>query len=240
MNLRALLLSAGLGTRLRPLTLKTPKCLVKIAGKPLLEIWLEQLEELQCEEVIINTHYLANQVEEFLLRRQGSLRIKIKYEPELLGTAGTLIANRNFFQDSTGLLLHSDNLTTTALKEFLKAHRNKPKDCLLTMMTFKTSNPSNCGIVKTDERAVLQEFYEKVPNPPGNIANSAIYLFDTPFIQWLERQNHNISDFSTEIIPKLIGKIYTWQTNDFFMDIGTPQALAEAQNAMSSNLGDKR
>ena len=67
--LRALLLAAGLGTRLRPITLQTPKCLVPVAGEPLLGRWLQQLEAAGCEAVLINTHYLADQVEAFLQQR---------------------------------------------------------------------------------------------------------------------------------------------------------------------------
>ena len=64
--IRALLLAAGLGTRLRPLTNHTPKCLVPIAGRPLLAQWLEQLESISCQAAIVNTHYLADQVVAFL------------------------------------------------------------------------------------------------------------------------------------------------------------------------------
>jgi len=108
--LRALLLAAGLGTRLRPITLHTPKCLVPVAGEPLLGRWLRQLEAAGCEAVLINTHYLADQVEAFLQQRPaGPMGVHTIHEPELLGTAGTLLSNRAFFEDSTGLLIHADN-----------------------------------------------------------------------------------------------------------------------------------
>ena len=65
-KIKALLLAAGYGTRLRPLTLKTPKCLVEVNGRPLLSYWLEKLEKIGCDEVLINTHYLSNKVIKFL------------------------------------------------------------------------------------------------------------------------------------------------------------------------------
>ena len=89
-KIKALLLSAGFGKRLRPLTLNTPKCLVDINGEPLLVKWLKKLEKIGCEEVIINTHYLASQVEDVIKEwDQTRLRVEIIYEQELLGTAGT-------------------------------------------------------------------------------------------------------------------------------------------------------
>ena len=107
---RALLLAAGFGTRLRPITLHTPKCLVPIGGEPLLGRWLRKLERAGCESVLINTHYLAKEVEAFLQGRQSSaMSIRTAHEPELLGTAGTLLANQGFFKDATGLLIHADN-----------------------------------------------------------------------------------------------------------------------------------
>ena len=91
-KIKALLLAAGYGTRLRPLTLNVPKCLVEINGEPLLSNWLYKLENLGCEEVLINTHYLSEKVVEFLEKfNSQKLKINISHEKEILGTAGTLI-----------------------------------------------------------------------------------------------------------------------------------------------------
>ena len=164
MNLpiRCLLLAAGLGTRLRPITNDHPKCLVTVGGKPVLEWWLKHLELIKCEKVIINTHYHADKVSDFLKNyNQAQLQVIEKYESKLLGTAGTLVANADFFQESTGILIHADNATDTDLNQLIKAHRNRPKCCILTMLTFTTDEPQNCGIVETDSDGVVQHFYEK-------------------------------------------------------------------------------
>ena len=174
--IRALLLSAGLGTRLRPITLTTPKCLVPIGNRPLLEHWLTNLESCSCSKVLINTHYLAEKVEKFLNQRPKSrMSIHRTFEPELLGTAGTLIANKDFFNDSTCLLIHADNATNFDLNELVQAHYQRPKGCLLTMLTFNSRNPEGCGIVEVDMQGIVTSFHEKVQNPPGNRAN-AIYV----------------------------------------------------------------
>ncbi len=232
MNLpiRALLLAAGLGTRLRPLTNHTPKCLVPIAGRPLLAQWLEQLESISCQAAIVNTHYLADQVVAFLNKRPPSdMAVQQVYEPELLGTAGTLLANKSFFTGCTGILIHADNATDTDLRCLIKAHRERPSHCLLTMLTFSAKNPSQCGIVETDSNGVVQSFHEKVSNPPCNQANGAVYVFDKELINKLVGLGAGISDFSTQVLPELVGRIQTWHTNDRYLDIGTPDSLIEAQ-----------
>lgn len=245
--LRALLLAAGLGTRLRPITEHTPKCLVTIGGQPLLGRWLRQLETAGCEAVLVNTHHLAQQVENFLLgwrqaqeagSRSAGMTVISVHEPELLGTAGTLLANRQFFAGATGLLIHADNAMADDFSGLLAAHRQRPAECLLTMLTFRTDQPRSCGIVATDPRGVVTAFHEKVADPPGNHANGALYGFDPDFLEVVGAMDPRPSDFSTEVIPTLMGRIQTWQTHSPYLDIGTPAALEAAQGLIAPLRGD--
>jgi mannose-1-phosphate guanylyltransferase len=93
--MKAVILAAGLGTRLRPITSATPKCLVPINGVPLLELWLRDCERAGVEAVLVNTHHLAERVEEFVAARRG-IPVTLAYEPTLLGSAGTIAANWDF------------------------------------------------------------------------------------------------------------------------------------------------
>ena len=232
--LRALLLAAGLGTRLRPLTLHTPKCLVQVDGEPLLGRWLRQLEQLGCEAVLVNTHYLAKQVEAYLQSWQSTrMVVSTVHEPELLGTAGTLLANQAFFDGATGLLIHADNAMEGDLRPFLRAHGESQPCCLLTMLTFTTGTPNSCGIVELDDQQVVQGFHEKVMNPPGNRANGALYAFEPPLLDHLNRMTPIPSDFSTEVIPSCLGRIQTWHTKKAYVDIGTPESLVTAQQLLN-------
>jgi len=229
--LRALLLAAGFGTRLRPLTLDIPKCLVKINDKPILQEWIEKLEKIETQKILINTHYLYEKVNKFIETQNFSkIEIDLFHEEKLLGTAGTLISNYNFFENSIGLLIHSDNFTTFDLNFLIEAHINRPSECLLTMLTFNTENPSSCGIVRIDSNNIVQEFFEKKDNPPGNIANGAVYVFEQDFLDWINKNHKNAFDFSNEIIPKLIGRIYTCHTNETLIDIGNIKSLKEARS----------
>ncbi len=229
-SIRALLLSAGLGTRLRPLTLNTPKCLVKINNKPVLEYWLEKLENISANQILVNTHYLSHKVDLYLEKqKRKDMKILNFYEEKLLGTAGTLIANYDFFSKSLGILIHADNFSDIDLKELVDSHKNRPKSCLLTMLTFNTSNPESCGIVEVDSNNVVQKFYEKHANPPGNIANAAVYIFEEDFLEWLVTNYPKATDFSMDVLPNLLGKIYTFHTNMSYIDIGTQESLNKAR-----------
>ena len=228
------LLAAGLGTRLRPLTFHTPKCLVPIGGEPLLGRWLRQLEQVGCEAVLVNTHYLAEQVEAYLLSwHSPTMTVHTVYEPELLGTAGTLLTHQAFFENASGFLIHADNVMEESLKPFLAAHQNRKEGCLLTMLTFKTDTPSSCGIVEIDEQQIVIGFHEKVMKPPGDRANGAVYAFDPLLLDYLNRMTPSPSDFSNEVIRYLMGRIQTWHTEQTYIDIGTPEALARAQQLLT-------
>ena len=111
--MKAIILAAGLGTRLRPITATTPKCLVPINGVPLLELWLRDCERAGVEAVLVNTHYLAERVAEFVAARRG-VPVTLAYEPTLLGSAGTIAANWNFcgWRGESFLVVYADNLTT--------------------------------------------------------------------------------------------------------------------------------
>ena len=232
-NINALLLAAGYGTRLRPFTLTTPKCLASVGGKPIIENWIEALEETSCNIARINTHYLADKVVEHIDQLNNrNMKIELVHEPELLGTAGTLLANRDLFSNSSGLLIHADNAMKGSLNEFIDAHNKRPDDCALTMLTFKTREPQKCGIVELDSQGRMIAFHEKKQDPPGNIANGAVYAFDASFIreiEKLEKEEGPLKDFSCDVLPRMVGRVATWMTDDIYIDIGSQESLLEAQ-----------
>jgi mannose-1-phosphate guanylyltransferase len=115
----------------------------------------------------------------------------------------------------------------------LGTHHNRQAGCLLTMLTFKTDTPSSCGIVELDYQNIVQGFHEKVVSPPGNRANGALYAFEPMLLEHLNRMAPPPSDFSTEVIPSLMGRIQTWHTDQAYLDIGIPEALAKAQELLN-------
>lgn len=226
--MRVLLLAAGFGTRLRPLTDTVPKCLVPIKGEPLLGLWLQRLSDAGCGPFLLNTHYLAPTVEAFVAASPFSSRVSVVEEKTLLGTAGTLLANLDFFAGEDGMLLHADNYCLADLRAFQQAHRQRPAGTLMTMMVFRTDTPQSCGIVERDARGVVIGFHEKQENPPGNLANGAVYILSAELLAQLPHTHAQASDFSTEVLPTLLGRIHTYETDAPFIDIGTPQTYAWA------------
>lgn len=227
--MKALLLAAGLGTRLRPLTEKVPKCLVPVQGKPLLAYWLELLLADGIDQVLINTHHLAAQVREFRDRSAWRERMTLVHEPELLGTGGTILANRAFFRDEAFLVAHADNLSWFSVTDFLRAHRQRPPPAAMTMMTFETDAPQTCGIVESDGLGLVQAFHEKVAQPPGNRANAAVYIIEPAVVGFLSSLSKPVIDFSTEAIPHFLGRIATFHNSGYHRDIGTPESLRAAE-----------
>jgi mannose-1-phosphate guanylyltransferase len=96
------------------------------------------------------------------------------------------------------------------------------------MMTFKTPTPHTCGIVETDEHGCVRAFHEKVANPPGDIANGAVYIVAPTLLNYLESLNKVFIDFSTDVLPNFLGRVNTFHNNVYHRDIGTIESYALA------------
>jgi mannose-1-phosphate guanylyltransferase len=226
--MRALLLAAGLGTRLRPLTDYVPKCLIPIHGRPLLDYWLELLVIHGISEILVNTHYFAELVSKYIAQSTWTENVTLVFEETLLGTGGTVLANKDFFQNGPLLVAHADNLTIFDPTAFLTAHKNRPAGTELTMMLFETPAPESCGIVELDQQGVVQVFHEKVKHPPGNLANAAVYILEPSVINFMRGFGKIEIDLSTEIVPRYQGQIATFRNNRYHRDIGTVASWIDA------------
>jgi mannose-1-phosphate guanylyltransferase len=225
--MKAFLLAAGLGTRLRPLTDRVPKCLVEIAGKPMLDIWLEALAKAGVDEVLVNTHHLAELVDGHVIRRSGPPRVRLSHEPVLLGSAGTLLANRDFVDgEDMFLVVYADNLTDFDLGALVDAHRSG-RD-VATLSVFHAPRPSECGIVDVRDGRVVG-FVEKPADPPGDLANAGMYAFSPQVLD--EIRGPLPQDIGFHLLPGLVGRAGVVSLGDtFFLDIGTPAALDRARS----------
>jgi mannose-1-phosphate guanylyltransferase len=223
--MKAIILAAGLGTRLRPITSTTPKCLVPINGVPLLELWLRDCERAGIEAVLVNTHHLADRVEEFVAARRG-LPVTLAYEPTLLGSAGTLAANWNFVDgDESFAVVYADNLTTFPLSDLIAFHRTH--DQIASMALFRSPNPSACGVVEMDSAGLVTGFWEKPANPPGNLVNAGLYVFRRQVREFLPREVP--SDVGGALMPALVGHSRGLPISGYFIDIGTLENYQRAQ-----------
>jgi mannose-1-phosphate guanylyltransferase len=222
---KAFLLAAGLGTRLRPLTNDLPKCLVPVAGKPLLAWWIEMMENSGIDEVLINLHYLPEKVENFLKEKETKIRFQIFYEEKLLGSAGTLKANREFIcREKEFFILYADNLTNYNLNDFLAFHRRQKS--IFSMALFHSVNPRACGIAEIDNHNTIINFEEKPENPKSSLANAGLYISGPSILDMIPDRDN--ADIGFDLLPLLSGRMKGWITDDYLIDIGTLENLQKA------------
>ncbi|GBC61920.1 hypothetical protein DENIS_2882 [Desulfonema ishimotonii] len=120
--MKALILAAGLGTRLRPYTDHTPKPLFPVDGRPLLDIWIHRLARAGCEAVMINTHHLGGQIAAHVAAGDWEIPVVIRHEPEILGTGGAIRNGADFWDDRPFLVINADVLSTIDLRAFYDFH----------------------------------------------------------------------------------------------------------------------
>ena len=229
--MKAILLAGGIGSRLRPITDTIPKCLVPIHGQPLLDIWLEQLTAHHIGPFLVNTHYLPEQVEHYIEQSLYRESVTLAHEPQLLGTAGTVWANREWIGDEPFMLVHADNYCLCDFGSFVESHHLKPPDALMTMMTFQTDTPESCGILEMNDAGAVVRMHEKTKHSFGNTANAAVYIIDPGVFTMGDFLCNPPSDFSVEVIPKLLGRIVAWANTGYHEDIGTPETYQKVNSA---------
>jgi len=227
---KVLILAAGLGTRLRPLTERVPKCLVPIAGRPLLAYWFDRLAEagLRLRDVLINTHYLPEQVRAFIadVNREGRFYVRETYEPELLGSAGTVRANREFVCDADDcLIIYADNLSDVHLGDMIHFHRSHGDP--FTIMLFRAPRPRECGIAELDASGRVVAFTEKPHAPGSDLANAGVYVVSADAYRQIADADKK--DLGFDVLPAFVGRMRGWVWPGYHLDVGTPQALQQAQ-----------
>lgn len=229
--MNVILLAAGFGTRLLPLTSVLPKCLMPVHGRPQLEYWLRALDAACAAhdaDVLVNTHYLPGLVREYLAHSPWAGRVRLVHESELLGTGGTLRANP-FASAGPVMLVHADNLCGADLRSFMAAHEVRSPGTAMTMMSFRTDSPQNCGILELDAHGVVRAFHEKATDPPGNLANAAVYIVEPEVTAFIASLGRPVVDFSTEVIPYFLGRIQAWENQGYHRDIGNVGSFLAAQ-----------
>lgn len=242
-KLKAFLLVAGRGERLRPLTDTTPKCLLPIHGTPLLQIWLEHLERCSIDEVLINTHWLHQQVLDFVGQWAAShkqLKIIVCHEPLLLGSAGTLLANRQWAGQNPFFIIYGDNLARFDLQKMLAFHGRYRQP--LTIRVYRGADPKRAAIVCLDENDVVIDFAEKPEKPKSDLGAGGIYIADGRIFEYFPRPPENERrgglDLSKHVLPRMAGRMKAYYSEEFSMDIGTPESLAEARRKWAAMLHD--
>jgi NDP-sugar pyrophosphorylase family protein len=242
--MRAVILAAGLGTRLRPLTNNTPKPMLPVGERPLLWYHLEHLVNHGIKDVLINTHYLPEQIEDFCAGYQVSrpdVKITTTFEPTLLGSAGTIARGRNWFGTNPFIVTYGDNLTNIDYSKLIAQH--KMSENLCTIACYQESKPEEKGIVEFDKNHRIKTFIEK-PKPgttTSNWANAGIYICSNEMLGLLVSMNDDDSllDFGHHVFPTLLEKNYQLGVHlmdEILHDIGTQEAYKKAQKIVHNLL----
>jgi NDP-sugar pyrophosphorylase family protein len=230
--MKAVILAAGVGSRLRPLTDTCPKPMLPIAGRPLLARTLDWLSANGVAEAALNLHHLPDVVRAGLGDgRAWGMALRYSYEPELLGSAGALrtIAERfPGWLDQTFALIYGDMLCDIDLAALLAAHRSAR--ATLTMALKHTTTPHTQGMIELDPTGRVRRFVEKPADwRGGNLANAGVYLCEPAILEAIPA---GFSDFGHDVIPALLASdtpVYGQLAPGYLLDIGTPEAYAQAQ-----------
>lgn len=221
---RAMVLAAGEGTRLRPLTLETPKVLVPVGGVPLICYTLAWLRSHGVREVVINLYHLGDRIKKYL--DDGShfgMKVHYSSEERLLGTAGGVKKAGRFFPGAF-VVVYGDVLTDFDLSDMMGFHR--AKGGIATLALTKVVNPRETGIVQLDKDDRVVSFVEKPSGGAviGDMSNGGVYILEKEVLQFIPRGRY--CDFAYDVFPRLIEfgcPVYGYRlkSGDYLIDIGS-------------------
>ena len=235
--MKALILAAGEGTRLRPLTTDRPKPMLPVGGVPLLEHIVALLHRHGVTHIAINLHYKPWAIVRHLGHGQRwGVRIHYSFEKQLLGSAGA--AKRlEWYLDESFIVFYGDVYTEMDLSALMTAHRHS--GALMTMALYEVDNPTACGIVELDDQSRVRRFVEK-PAPDqvfSRLANAGIFVVEPQVLSELPQEQY--LDFGRDIFPQMLVKgqtIMGYPITTPLIDIGTPENYQKAQQLAALQL----
>ncbi|MBZ0320581.1 MAG: glucose-1-phosphate adenylyltransferase [Anaerolineae bacterium] len=260
MRTRAVLLAGGEGTRLGVLTAKRAKPAVPFAGKyRILDFVLSNCVNSNIFDVLVLTQYRPHSLNEHIARGEpwdldrsfsGGVQLLQPYKGRkstdwYKGTADAVTQNLNFVRRGAPdniLILSGDHIYKMDYSELIDYHESNDADLTICVIEVPMHEASRYGIIFTDDKMNVLEFYEKPKNPPGNLANMGVYVFKTPVLDYYLQQDdadeNSDHDFGKNIIPKMISdklRIIAYPFKDYWVDVGTLGAYWEAHMDLLRN-----
>ena len=226
--MKAVILIGGEGTRLRPLTLNTLKCMVTVANRPFIEYQFDLLKKHGIKDVILSVCNMPEKVKKTV--GDGSrygMKVKYAFETEPLGTGGAIRNCLNYLDDTT-LILNGDILTDINISDMVRLHRKKSASVSIAL--HKVNDAASYGFVEHDKAGVVSKFIEK-PDKSGGIAwiNAGIYLFSKSAVEFIET-GRPVS-VEREVFPGLIAsgeRLQAYKSEYYWIDIGTIERYKQA------------
>jgi len=227
--MKAMILSAGEGRRLRPLTNHLPKPMLPLAGRPLLEHTITYLRDSGITDLAINLHHLPQAVIDYF-GDGSSWGVSLRYsvEEKLLGSAGGVKRLQDFF-DETFIVYYGDLFTQADLNPMIDLHRQSGAPA--TMGLYRVPDPWNRGIVELNEEQVITRFAEKPPREQvfSDLANAGIYVLEPEVLDSIPAGQ--MYDFGHDVFPDMLAKgvpIAGYVIEETLIDIGLPEKYEEA------------
>jgi mannose-1-phosphate guanylyltransferase len=193
---------------------------------PLLSIWLELCRRHGIEEVLINVHAHPDAIRNFVASHQNGIRVKLVEEPSLLGSSGTVAANREWVShERLFWILYADVLTNMNLRAVLDFHL--ARQTAATLAVYRVPDPRRCGIVVIDENGVVKEFVEKPRIAASDLAFSGVLIGTQELLEAIPQRHP--ADIGCDVLPRLAGKMSAYTASEYVLDIGTLSNYGEAQ-----------
>ncbi len=201
--MRAMILAAGLGTRLRPITYQIPKPMVPVLGKPLIRHVLDVLKRGGVREVMVNLHHLPPLLKKYL-RSQKDFKISFSFEPKILGTGGGILKAKSFFQNKRFVVINSDILTDVDIKKVLAFHIRKKS--LATMVVRRMKPHESYEAVGINKQGRIVKFQTKAISPPLiKTLFTGIHIFEPEIFRYFPK-NRKIFCINTDVYSQLVQK----------------------------------
>lgn len=229
MSTSAILLVGGMGTRLHPLTLKTPKPMLQVAGVPFTEHQIRKAADAGITEIILATSYKSELFEPYFGDgKRFGIKIKYAVEKSALGTGGGIRNAANLLADCDQVVIfNGDVLSGHDLAAQLAFHKKNQAD--ITLYLTQVEDARAYGCVELLENKQIKSFLEKMENPISNLINAGCYIFNRQIIDQIP-QNKVVS-VERDTFPNLLAnnaKVFGYLDNSYWLDIGTPAALVKA------------
>lgn len=221
--MKAMVLAAGLGTRLRPITYDIPKPLVPVLDRPVMEHALLLLKKHGLTDVVANLHYFPDEMRTYF--GDGSkwdIDLVLKYEEELLGTAGGVRNVRDHFGDESFVIISGDALTDIDLSKFIEAHERYGG--IATLALKRVTDTSEYGVVVLEDDGKIKGFQEK-PEPEdalSDLANCGIYIFSPEIFDYFP--DRDFADWAQDVFPALMNRdepFYGHEVDGYWNDVGS-------------------
>ena len=226
--MQALVLAGGEGTRLRPLTLTTPKPVMPLAGRPFLTFMLSWLARHGVDDAILSCGHLSDEVERVLGDEYEGMRLHHVVEEERLDTAGPvrLAFDQGLLQERL-FVMNGDCLADLDLSAELRQHEATGAACTLALVAVEDT--SHYGVVPTRDDGQVEAFLEKQAGPvPTNRINAGAYVLERSVVEEHIPAGEPYS-FERQLFPQLVsGGLYGWHADGYWIDIGTPERYLEA------------